>query len=989
MRMRYKILIAILISLLLFYLLVLYVNRTFIPVKLKALLVKKITEQSGREVDIEQLKFSMAKGFVLNGVKIYEGPKENNQLLFKAERISFGIIFIPSLKKYSLIIPRLWLDEPHLNLKRLPDGSLHICSLLKKEDKKKKPSPYRLIVKSLTFDKGELSFTDYYGEKTFQKTLTALKGGMGFSLPNSVTLSCTGQVDDSPIRITARYGFLKKELFLELETKNLMLADYCQAYLPELISEGQINRLTIASGLGDIFLKINMSDFEAVRAGVNLSIQNLQADFDGVKARGNYRLTGTAGFNIKALLGTLGYNLKLELEKARLSTPLKSLKNIDQIDGAFSLSEKRWATKELSCLLYGSPTLITGTINSPHRDFVVDALLSSTLALKNIADIVGIDIESGQAAVQTKVAYNKKDASYHIVGKTEIENLKMYQKEILISGDFSISGESWGIAGDIESLAYQGNIDFAQAKIEGVGMFPFISDASGNAAFSTKHITIKRLDGVCADTKIALSGSVDYARPEPAVAFKLKADNLSLSKFLSTLPEQVRTKLKDIEVSGRCALNLNFNGTPGQPETFSYEGGLLLKKASLTIPYWPNHLTDIDCELSFNRQEIIWKDLDFNINAIRYHCYGRFTDFNRPKISLSFSSKDMELIGDIKIEGKIIDILQCKGKFLGSSFSITGKVSDIKNPYAVLSGNVNFDLGDTVSIFKDRRDLLNKLKPKGIIPLTFNIQGPLKEAAEWALYVEGGADNIYIWGLRLDDFYIDYRMKDRFIDIPVIAAHPYGGIINISSRINLKTEDRPYIINIDIKDLDLHQLVEDTEFKNKKIRGSFAAKSILNGYLDKKDSLKGSGWLQVSDGYLWEFPVMRGILEVIFMLPPDYVTLTDAFGNFSVYNNRIRTEDFKMLSKTASLLWVGWLGFDGTLDFNITGRFAEDIVKKTTEPGKIASAILREAGSLIMEIKLGGTLAQPKYQIVPFPVQRIFKEKVVDKFKDIFGDIFE
>ena len=125
------------------------------------------------------------------------------------------------------------------------------------------------------------------------------------------------------------------------------------------------------------------------------------------------------------------------------------------------------------------------------------------------------------------------------------------------------------------------------------------------------------------------------------------------------------------------------------------------------------------------------------------------------------------------------------------------------------------------------------------------------------------------------------------------------------------------------------------------------------------------------------------------MLPPEYVTLTDAFGNFSVHNNRIHTEDFKILSKTASLLWAGSLGFNGTMDFNITGRFAEDIVKQTTQPGKIASALLREAGSLIMEIKLTGSLAKPKYQIVPFPVKRIFQEKVVDRLKDIFGDVFD
>jgi len=125
------------------------------------------------------------------------------------------------------------------------------------------------------------------------------------------------------------------------------------------------------------------------------------------------------------------------------------------------------------------------------------------------------------------------------------------------------------------------------------------------------------------------------------------------------------------------------------------------------------------------------------------------------------------------------------------------------------------------------------------------------------------------------------------------------------------------------------------------------------------------------------------------MVPPENIVLTDAFGNFTIANNRVYTEDFKLLSKVASLLWVGSIGFDSTLDFNITGRFAENVIKQTTEPGRIASAILHEAGSLIMEVRLTGTLKEPIYQIVPFPLKRIFKEKVVDALNDIFGNIGE
>lgn len=996
MKKRYKLLIFIITYLILCYLAVLYVNRTFIPVKLKGLLAKNISEYTQRAVDIEKMRFSITKGFVLNGIKIYEGPKENNKFLFRAEKISFGIIFLPSLKKHRLIIPHLALCQPYLNLERSKDGSWNISFLSAKKAEEKKASPFRFTVKSLSFDKGEISFADYCGGRDFQKTITDLRGNAGLSLPNSVSLSFTAKIDSTPIKIISRYKLPKKDLSIELETTDLMLADYWNGYLATFFhadtaaADNQANRLAqlkINSGICEAFLRINVTNFEDTKTRGNIYIQNLEADFNDVTTSGDYKLTGAARFNIKDFTNPQ-YNLELELEKARVSTPLKSLRNIDDIEGGVSLSEKRWNTKELSCSLYGSPAIVRGGISSPHKDFIIDIELSSTIPLEKIAGIVGIGIESGVATVDTKISY-KKDRSYHISGKSQIENLKLRQKNILISGDFSISGESSGIAGNLESLEYKGDMSFTKAKIEGGETFPVVSNLSGEAIFSTKHITIRRLTGIAADTKIALSGDIDYTQKEPLIALGLKADNLSFSNLLSALPEEMRTKFKDIDAKGICSLNLNLSGTAGRPETFRYDGGLSLKNGSLAIPYWPNNLSNIDCDISFNKEGIVWKDLYFDIKDTRYHCYGRAVDLAKPKISLSLKSEDIDLITDVAIEDKTIFVLKSKGKYLGSAFSITGKISDIKTAYADISGNIDFDLGDASHIFGAQQDILGKLKPQGIVKLTFNLQGPLRNAADWNLYVEGGADSIYVWGLRLNDFYIDYRIKDQFIDIPVISAHPYDGIININTRANLKAEDKPYIINIDIKDVDLHQLVGDTEFKNKKIKGTFAAQTVLNGYLGQKDSLKGSGWLQVSDGYLWEFPVMHGILEVIFMLPPEYITLTDAFGNFSVHDKRIYTEDFKILSKTASLLGVGSLGLDGTLDFDITGRFAEDIIKKTTEPGKIASAILQEAGSLIMEVKLTGTLANPKYQIIPFPVKRVLKEKVVDKFKDIFGDIFD
>ncbi|MFH0731447.1 MAG: hypothetical protein V2A72_00805 [Candidatus Omnitrophota bacterium] len=223
-----------------------------------------------------------------------------------------------------------------------------------------------------------------------------------------------------------------------------------------------------------------------------------------------------------------------------------------------------------------------------------------------------------------------------------------------------------------------------------------------------------------------------------------------------------------------------------------------------------------------------------------------------------------------------------------------------------------------------------------------------------------------------------------------LLINAYDGTAEVNAKVNLESEDKPYLVSIAAKDINIEKLIpNENPNQPSKMSGNLALTATLNGYLNDRNSLKGGGWLQVSGGYLGRFPVIFAFLDAILGIPPEYLILTDAFGNFSIFDNRIHTNDFKVLSQKAALLWQGSLGFDGTLDFNVTGRFAGDIIKMTNSLGKIASAVLDEAGAYIVEAKLTGTLKEPKYSIVPFPIKKILNEKVVDKVKDIFGDIFQ
>ncbi len=979
---RVIIAIAIMITLLsLSSLLIFYLNHTFIPIRLKSFVIEKLTEYTGHTVTIDSLKFSLKKGFILKGIKIHESLEEKDALLFKTDSAAFRLFLIPSLRKQRVIIPSINLSGAYLNLERFSDGSWNISPLFQGMPDDNKDSRFSVILKEFSFDNSKLLLKDNYPKRTISKEITSLTGNIGLSLPDKLSIRCSGKIDKSAVYISAKYGIKQKELFAELKTENLKIDDYAGAYLP--IGIGLIH-----TGIATTSIKAKISSFKTIQADGTIAIKGLSAKIKGTGLTGNYKFEGDAKFDIEDP-SKMRYSLKIEIDDTEISNSIKLFDNITDINGALNLTEKAWATKNLSCLFYGSALNLDGKVEMPHEDFVVKVNLRSTLSLENLSEDIGTVIESGEAKTDAKLIY-KKDGSYKIGGTSDIKGLRLRQKKILLSGDFLINGESTGMAGDWQSLKYKGIIDFNNVEIKGVDLLPFISKAAGQASFTTKSIAIKKLTGIAAGTEMLLNGNLDFRKEQPEILLHLETEELSVSRLISTLPEKIRTRFKDISAEGISYLNIDFKGVAGKPETYDYTGNILLNQGSLNLKHWPYSISNIDCDIDFKDQQIVWKDLTFTIKNEQYTSHGKLTNFTEPSISANIRSDILNAVCETETdENGVTSISRLDGKYKNSSFSFKGLIKDIKTTYVDINGDIYFDLKDAPYIFPQKGRMLKSLKPVGTIKLAIDMKGPLKEPTKWALFAQGWSKAIGLAGFTLKDFYMDYRMKDSFIDIPVFSVYSYGGVINISSRANLKTEECPFIVNMDIKDVNLRGLIKDTKDKDKKIKGMFASRAVLNGYLNKKDSLQGNGWLQVSDGYLWEFPVLHGIMDIILMVPPENIVLTDAFGNFAIDNNRVYTKDFKMLSRAASLLWVGSIGFDSTLDFNITGRFAENVIKRTTEPGRIADAILHQAGNLIMEVRLSGTLKEPIYKIVPFPLKRIFQEKVVDWINDIFGNIGE
>ena len=966
-----------------------YVNRVLIPVKLRAIIVKSIQDITKQEAEIDTLSFGFTRGFVFKGVRIYDGPKENNAFLFSAERINFGVVIVPSFKKIAVMIPSVNIKKPYLSIKRFEDGSINLQKLIPQQGAPQKPSKVAVSLGGFSFAGGEISFEDNSNGIGFRKNISSLDGNVGLSLPNSIKADISARIDDCSLKMNGRYRLTDKKIDLDTSVSGFPLPFYWESYISKMLSAGKepaqkdiYEKIKVSSGTCDILLTLDMSGLSKTKIKTDMRIKGLDSSFDKFSLKGDYALSGTAEMDTKDTQSLL-YNMQLGLSECAVGTGVETVGNIEKINGLVHMTQKQWDTQALKCIAFGSPVELSLKLEEPHKDYKADAGIMTTLPLINIAKIAKLDIESGAAEINAKLSY-KKDKSFTAGGSAKIDGLKLVQDGTAVAGNFSIDAESSGIADKPDTLDYKGTALFDKVSVSSPVLFSGISDMNGEAAFLKNKIEIKKLTALAAETQVYLKGVIEMIDKVPHFDFNVKTDEMAISKVITKIPAQYKEKLGDIKPDGLCTIDIDIKGAAGKPETYSYTGRLDLKKGSIEMPYEPKKISDISCNVIFDKQKVTWKDLYLTARDIRYNSEGELTDFTSPSVKAVVRSDVMLLNADARMDQKkSLTISRFDGKYYNTTFDLKGTVNDLQSLYADLEGTIGLDLKNLPDILAAKKAELLKLQPEGLVNITFAANGPLKDEKNLTASIQANSGAISLQGLHFTSFYLDYRVKDGIADVPVLTASCYDGIINVDSRTNLRAEGRPYLANIDIKDIDLNKLAQDTKTKDKNLEGILTAKCTLNGFLDQKDSLKGTGWLQLAKGHLWEMPLVRTMWEYIKMIPPEYVTFTDAFGNFTIRDNRVYTEDFTMVTQRASMLWAGSIGFDQTLDLTVTGRFAKEVALQTTEAGKIEGATLNEAGDLVIPFGLEGTIQKPKPTMKP--LIKTIQDKVFKGLKDLFG----
>ncbi len=558
-----------------------------------------------------------------------------------------------------------------------------------------------------------------------------------------------------------------------------------------------------------------------------------------------------------------------------------------------------------------------------------------------------------------------KNNNLGLKGLISAKGLDLKKEGLQLTGDIDIEPE-FNYATDKKTLDYKANVKFVRADLNGIQYIEKLSNISGNLGIEKNKISTEGLKLRAMDSDFILKGTVKNFS-SPYMKLNLKSEQVYLENVRSVLP----LKKEGANLIGAAQVDINIEGFIGRPPPPDIKGTLRIDNAKLQTVLLKELVNNMKGEIDFTRDTVNWVNLTFNYRDTAYTSTGRVSEFNAPLIDFSLISKDIDLKNVIKINDKSIRIIALAGKYLNSQFNIEGAIDTQEKDNPNLSLVINEMKLSTPDAFillsPALSESLKKFKPEGILNIKGTLNGKAKDLKNLTISLKAASDSFSVYNLKLADLKFNLNQKDRSINISPLTASGYSGLISINFSSDLTPDVPAYFLKLNGSGIDLAKLKSDMGIKDKELTGILDLNADLSGNFKGPESLKGNGMFSIKDGRLWQFNLFKGLGELIFIPDFEKIVFKEAFGDFSVADKSVSTENLKLTSNQLSMDCKGKLGFDGTLNFTIYTKANKNLIRDSADLRKFTAAVLGELGSA-MTINVSGTIQKPKYKIVPVVV---------------------
>jgi len=511
-----------------------YLNKILIPKKLKILFEQTLQKQTGKQVTLKSLEFSIFRGLILKDLVIFD----NQGVILSSRQASFRFFVWPILKK-QIIIPSIRFVSPYIFIERKADGHFNLEELFIPNQTTAGQSGFHLAVFRLVVANGKLSFEDNTLPQKAKKEFKNIQLNVALGLPVKFKFNFTGQLSAAvPVEISAagEYKIMSRELSGAVNFRGLSLQEITDYYT---------DYKGLASGLADLQaqfkLKNDLLQIALAASGRDLLFKQgtLSAQLDSV-------LESQVAYNLANK--KLEFHGACDIKQADISG-IEFLNQIENLHGKLIFNHHSLVAQSLQADFLGLPF----EINLGIKDFSTKVLHIGTSfdlsilppAAKDKLNIPWLNSASGQAGLTLDI-YPSGQQAWSARGELKIsdadlklDNLNDPLEDVSASVTFSQQGLSWKEA----QFKYQGVdyrsdgtlVDFNQPHVN-LNLESKMISCLADFDLLGQKIKLNRARGRYSDSQFELSGDIDRsdpAQPQVDLTGKLMLELQDLSRILT------------------------------------------------------------------------------------------------------------------------------------------------------------------------------------------------------------------------------------------------------------------------------------------------------------------------------------------------------------------------------------------------------------------------------------------------------------------------
>ncbi len=517
-------------------------------------------------------------------------------------------------------------------------------------------------------------------------------------------------------------------------------------------------------------------------------------------------------------------------------------------------------------------------------------------------------------------------------------------------------------------LNYEGHVDLSGGQVKGFPFSPF-NNINVSADFKTDALDIQSLSLNVLDTDLKASGSVTNFT-KPLVNITAECERINLAKLKDVVPELMNQY--GLEISGEAGFKVKFEGAALDPLNAKIKATAGLSGVNVASSKFNQKVTDISGSIEATPDSLSWKDFKGVYLGKNYTLTGQLTDFKNPKVTTSLDGDDVQLKADIAKNGDQVTINTLTGKYLTIGFGASGSANlpPGKQPVLDIKSNVTFNIEDILPLLPpDQKKMVEGLNPMGALTIQSTLKGPAQDWKSWDLNATLTSPVVSVMNYKLNNLNVALTQNEGKVKNLTVDGAFYAGTVHAVSSVDLNVPAMPFDLALNINEVDMHQLKMDSPLKSEEVNGKFYLTTIGNGNLNDIKNLHAKGSFAIREGFLTEFKIFKGLLGILNeALTLGQVMITDVEANFVIDDQKMSTDNLRLKSPTIVLLGEGWVDFDQNCDL----KMVVDMTSGVVPP--IAEEVLRS-----LQVHIYDKISNPKFD------KKISVQKVLNSIlKSIF-----